>query len=192
METSAQSISRLLQRWSEGDRAALDDLMPQVYDELRRIAHRHLARQAPGRTLQTTALIHEAYLRLAGQEEKQWENRAHFFGVAAQAMRHILVDAARARCRDKRGGGARHVSLDEALTLGPEAGRELVALDDALNSLAKLDARKSRVVELRFFGGLAEPDIAALLQISQRTVSSDWRLARAWLLRQLDQNRRGE
>lgn len=187
METAFPPISQLLQRWSRGDRAALDELLPLVYDELHRIAHRYIAQQAPGHTLQTTALLHEAYLRLAGQEEKQWENRAHFFGVAAQAMRHILVDYARAQVRDKRGGGAQRISLDDALTLGPEHSAELIALNDALTDLAKLDERQSRIVELRFFGGLTEPEIATLLQVSQRTVSSDWRLARAWLLRQMDQ-----
>jgi len=190
--TSGQPISQLLQRWNDGDRAALEELTPLVYGELHRMAHRYIAQQLPGHTLQTTALIHEAYLKLAGHAEKQWENRAHFFGVAAQAMRHILVDYARTQSREKRGGGARAVSLDEALTLGPQQGRELVALDDALNDLAKLDLRKSRVVELRFFGGLEEPEIAAVLNVSQRTVSSDWRMARAWLLRQLDQTRAGE
>ncbi|MFN0122415.1 MAG: sigma-70 family RNA polymerase sigma factor [Blastocatellia bacterium] len=187
MDTSLQPISQLLQRWSQGDRAALDELTPMVYDELHRIAHRYIAQQAPGHTLQTTALLHEAYLRLVGQEEKHWENRAHFFGVAAQAMRHILVDHARTNLRAKRGGGAVRLSLDEALTLGPQQSAELVALHDALTELAKFDERQCRVVELRFFGGLTEPDIAAVLQISQRTVSSDWRLARAWLLRQIDQ-----
>lgn len=186
MEPSLQPISQVLQRWSQGDHAALEELMPLVYDELHRIAHRYIAQQAPGHTLQTTALLHEAYLRLAGQEEKHWENRAHFFGVAAQAMRHILVDYARAQLRDKRGGGALQLSLDDALTLGPEHSAELIALNDALTDLAKLDERQSRIVELRFFGGLTEPEIATLLQVSQRTVSSDWRLARAWLLRQMD------
>ena len=191
METSLQPISQMLQRWSSGDRAALEELMPLVYDELHRIAHRYIAQQAPGHTLQTTALLHEAYLRLAGQEEKHWEHRAHFFGVAAQAMRHILVDYARAQLREKRGGGALRLSLDgaldDALALGPEQSAELMALHDALTDLAKLDARQSQIVELRFFGGLTEPEIATLLQVSQRTVSSDWRLARAWLLRQMDQ-----
>ena len=186
METPTSPISQLLRRWSQGERAALDELMPLVYDELRRMAHRYIAQQAPGHTLQTTALIHEAYLRLLGQEEKQWENRAHFFGVAAQAMRHILVDYARTQCRDKRGGGAPQVSLDEALTLSPGHERELVALDDALTALAKLDQRQSQVVELRFFGGLAEAEIAQVLQVSVRTVSGDWSLARAWLLHELD------
>ena len=187
METSIQPISQMLKRWGRGDPTALEELMPLVYDELHRIAHRYIAQQSPGHTLQTTALLHEAYLRLVGQEEKQWENRAHFFGVAAQAMRHILVDYARAQLRDKRGGGAMRLSLDEALTLGPEHSAELIALNDALTDLAELDERQSKIVELRFFGGLTEPEIATLLQVSQRTVSSDWRLARAWLLRQMDQ-----
>ena len=194
MDTSPQPISQMLQRWGQGDRAALEELMPLVYDELHRIAHRYIAQQAPGHTLQTTALLHEAYLRLVGQEEKHWENRAHFFGVAAQAMRHILVEYARAQLRDKRGGGALRLSLDgaldKALTLGPEQSAELVALHDALTELAKFDERQCRIVELRFFGGLTEPEIAAVLQVSQRTVSSDWRLARAWLLRQIDQTKK--
>ena len=187
METAEQPISQMLRRWSQGDHNALAELMPLVYDELHRIAHRYIAQQTPGHTLQTTALLHEAYLRLAGQEEKQWENRAHFFGVASQAMRHILVDYARSQLREKRGGGAQRLSLDDALTLGPEHSAELVALHDALTELARLDERQSKIVELRFFGGLTEPEIATILQVSQRTVSSDWRLARAWLLRQLDQ-----
>ncbi len=187
METSLQPISQLLQRWSQGDHIAFDELMPVVYDELRRIAHRYLAQQSPGHTLQTTALVHEAYLRLAGQEDKQWENRAHFFGVAAQAMRHILVDYARAQLREKRGGGAQRISLDDGSMIGTEHSGELVALDDALTDLAKLNARQSRIVELRFFGGLTELEIATLLQISPRTISNEWRMARAWLLRQLDQ-----
>ncbi len=187
METSLQPISQLLQRWSQGDRTALDELTPLVYNELHRIAHRYIAQQAPGHTLQTTALLHEAYLRLAGQEENQWENRAHFFGVAAQAMRHILVDYARAQLREKRGGGAQRISLDEGFAIGTEQSGEIIALHDALTELAKLDERQSKIVELRFFGGLTEPEIATILQVSQRTVSSNWRLARAWLLRQLDQ-----
>ncbi len=191
METASQPISQLLQRWSQGDRAAFDELTPLVYDELRRIAHRYMAQQSPGHMLQTTALINEAYLRLGRQEEKCWGNRAHFFAVAAQAMRHILVDDARAQRRDKRGGGAQQLSLDEALTLGPERSAELVALDDALTVLAKLDERQSQIVELRFFGGLTEAEISEVLQVSMRTVSSDWSLARAWLLRELDQSAQG-
>jgi len=157
-----------------------------VYDELRRMARRYMRGQPVGHTLQTTALIHEAYLRLVGQEEKHWENRAHFFGVAAQAMRHILVDHARARNMAKRGGGAHQVSLDEALTIGPEGSDDLVALNDALTALAELDQRQSQVVELRFFGGLTEEEIGEVLKVSARTVRSDWRLARSWLLRELD------
>jgi RNA polymerase sigma factor (TIGR02999 family) len=185
MKTSAASISQLLQRWSEGDRGALDQLTPLVYAELRRMARRYMHQQHVGHTLQTTALIHEAYLRLVGQDEKHWENRAHFFGVAAQTMRHILVDYARARKMTKRGGGAHPVSLDEALTIGPERGQDLVALNDALDALAKLDERQSKVVELRFFGGLTEEEISEVLKVSTRTVRSDWRLARSWLLREM-------
>ncbi len=190
METSAPSVSQLLQRWSEGDRDALDQLTPLVYDELHRMARRYMQQQPIGHTLQTTALIHEAYLRLIGQREKHWENRAHFFGVAAQAMRHILVDYARARKMAKRGGGAHQVSLDEVLTIGPECGPQvnddLVALSDALTALAALDPRQSQIVELRFFGGLTEEEIGEVLKVSARTVRSDWRLARSWLLRELD------
>jgi RNA polymerase sigma factor (TIGR02999 family) len=189
MEPPSQTVSQLLQRWSDGDSEALDQLAPMVYGELRLMARRYMRRQASGHTLQTTALIHEAYLRLVGQEEKRWENRAHFFGVAAQAMRHILVDYARARNMDKRGGGAQRVSLDEALTVGPAPEADLVALDDALTALAKLDARQSQIVELRFFGGLTEEEIGEVLKVSARTVRSDWRLARLWLLRELDRKR---
>jgi len=185
MESSPPSVSHLLQRWSAGDGTALDELMPLVYGELRRLARRYMRHQAAGHTLQTTALIHEAYLRLAGPEDKHWENRAHFFAVAAQAMRHILVDYARARKMAKRGGGAVQVSLDEALTPGAGRSAELVALDEALTVLAQLNERQGRVVELRFFGGLTEEEIGAVLQVSSRTVRSDWRVARLWLRREL-------
>ena len=185
METSSQQLSHLLQRWSDGDSEALDQLMPLVYGELRRMARRYMGQQPAGHTLQTTALIHEAYLRLVGQEEKRWENRAHFFGVAAQAMRHILMDYARTQNRAKRGGGALQVSLDEALTFCTERSAELVALDDALTELAKLDERQSRVVELRFFGGLSIEETAEVLNVSAGTVRRDWSLARAWLHREL-------
>ncbi|MGH9832530.1 MAG: ECF-type sigma factor [Blastocatellia bacterium] len=145
-----------------------------------------------GHTLQTTALIHEAYLRLVGQGEKHYENRAHFFGVAAQAMRHILVDYARARKMSKRGGGAHQVSLDEAMIISPAGSDDLVALNDALDALAVLDQRQSRIVELRFFGGLTEEEISEVLKVSARTVRSDWRLARSWLLRELDREKRDD
>src|SRR5215471_173482 len=189
MEISSPQVTQLLQRWSDGDREALEQLTPLVYGELRLMARRYMRRQPTDHTLQTTALIHEAYLRLVGQEEKRWENRAHFFGVAAQAMRHILVDYARAQNMAKRGGGAQQVSLDEALTVCPDSGAELVALDDALTALAKLDERQSQVVELRFFGGLTEEEIGEVLKVSARTVRSEWRLARLWLLRELDRKR---
>jgi RNA polymerase sigma-70 factor (ECF subfamily) len=192
MDNPDQSVSQLLQRWSEGDQGALDQLTPMVYDELRRMARRYMRQQPAGHTLQTTALIHEAYLRLVGQREKQWENRAHFFAVAAQAMRHILVDYARARKMAKRGGSAHQVSLDEALIIGAVGGDDLVALNDALNELAKLDRRQSQVVELRFFGGLTEEEIGEVLKVSSRTVRSDWRLARSWLLRELDREKQND
>jgi RNA polymerase sigma factor (TIGR02999 family) len=192
MDNSAPSVSQLLQRWNEGDQGALDQLTPLVYDELRRMARRYMKQQPAGHTLQTTALIHEAYLRLVGQKEKQWGNRAHFFAVAAQAMRHILVDYARARKMAKRGGGAHQVSLDEALVISPEGGDDLVALNDALDALAKLDRRQSQVVELRFFGGLTEEEIGEVLKVSSRTVRSDWRVARSWLMRELDREKRDD
>lgn len=189
METSSQSVSLLLQRWSGGDNEALNELIPLVYAELRRMARRYMRRQVGGHTLQTTALINEAFLRLVGQNETQWENRAHFFGVAAQAMRHILVDYARTRNVAKRGGGVQQVQLDQALTISPEHDADLVALDDALNELAKLDQRRCLVVELRFFGGLTEEEIGTVLKVSTRTVRNDWSFARAWLLRELDRKR---
>ena len=186
METSSQSVSYLLQRWSGGDRAALDQLLPLVYDELHRMARRYMQQQPDGHTLQTTALIHEAYLRLMGQEEKYWENRAHFFGVAAQAMRHILVDYARARQTAKRGGEARTVTLEEAVFVSDERAAEVVALDDALVELARLAPRQSSVVELRYFGGLSVTEIAEVLQVSTDTVTRDWNQAKAWLYRALN------
>jgi RNA polymerase sigma-70 factor, ECF subfamily len=152
------------------------------------MARRYMRGQPAGHTLQTTALIHEAYLRLVGQEEKHWKNRAHFFGVAAQAMRHILVDYARARNAAKRGGEARAVSLDETAVVTRERAAELVALDDALRGLAELAPRQSRVVELRYFGGLSVEETAEVLKVSAETVTRDWRMAKAWLLRELQQD----
>jgi len=186
IESSPQSISLLLQRWSNGDSRALEQLMPLVYGELRRMARRYMAQQPSSHTLQTTALIHEAYLRLAGQEEKRWENRAHFFGVAAQAMRHILVDYARARNTGKRGGEARTVSLEEAAIVSKERAAGLVALDDALAELAQLSPRQGRVVELRYFGGLSVEETAEVLKVSLDTVTRDWSQAKAWLHRELN------
>jgi RNA polymerase sigma factor (TIGR02999 family) len=186
METSSQSLSLLLQRWSNGDSGAFEQLMPLVYGELRRMARRCMGQQPSSHTLQATALIHEAYLRLVGQEEKHWENRAHFFGVAAQAMRHILVDYARARNTGKRGGEARTVSLEEAAIVSKERAAELVALDDALAELARLSPRQGRVVELRYFGGLSVEETAEVLKVSVDTVTRDWRQAKAWLHRELN------
>jgi RNA polymerase sigma factor (TIGR02999 family) len=184
MTDSPEEISRLLIAWSDGEQAALDELVPLVYEELRRIARRY--RRDGNNTLQTTALVHEAFLRLAGTEGTQWQNRAHFFGVAARAMRHILVDHARARCAFKRGGAVRSVSLDPDL-LSQERAASLVALDEALSALAALAPRQSRVVELRYFGGLSVNETAGVLGVSPETVTRDWRVAKSWLLRELTQ-----
>ena len=185
MTVSSNQITQLLAAWSSGDETAMDQLMPLVYGELRRIARRYMAGQRAGHTLQTTALIHEAYLKLVGQGERRWQNRAHFFGVAAQAMRHILVDYARARHADKRGGEAQAVSLDEATASTGTQAAEIVALDDALRRLAEVAPRQSRVVELRYFGGLNVEEAAEVLKVSPETVTRDWRMAKAWLLRDL-------
>lgn len=182
-----EEITQLLLAWGKGDEEAFDRLMPLVYDEMRKIARRYMSRQRPDHTLQTTALVNEAYLRLIDSSKVQWQNRAHFYAISAQLMRRILVDFARARTNQKRGGGAQKVVLDEALTLTSEPGADLIALDDALNELAKLDRRQSQIVELRYFGGLSEDETAEILDISARTVRRDWSLARAWLYRQLNQ-----
>jgi len=184
MENS--SLSHLLKRWSDGDREALEELAPKVYAELHRMAARHMRKQTPGHTLQTTALIHEAYLRLVGQTEKGWKNRLHFFGVAAQAMRHILVDYARARTTDKRGGRVRAVLLEEAAIVSAPRAAELIALDDALTQLTTLSPRQGRVVELRYFAGLSLEETAEVLKVSEDTVTRDWRQAKAWLHRELN------
>lgn len=185
INSDVKDVTKLLEAWSDGDGAALEQLMPLVYDELRRMAKRYMNSQPSGHTLQTTALIHEAYLKLAENREKHWQNRAHFFAVAAQAMRHILVDRARARKAEKRGGAAQKVSLEEAAIISNERISEVIALDDALKNLEKEDARKSRVVELRYFGGLSVEETAEVLKISSETVMRDWRFAKTWLLREL-------
>ncbi|MCI0389306.1 MAG: sigma-70 family RNA polymerase sigma factor [Acidobacteria bacterium] len=182
---STHEITNLLLAWGDGDRCALEKLTPLVYQELHRLAQCYLRGERAGHTLQTTALVHEAYLRLIDVNRVRWESRTHFFAISAQLMRQILVDFARSRRSLKHGGGAQQVALDEALTIAPERGAELVAIDDALTALAKLDQRQSKVVELRFFGGLTEAEIAEVLQVSPRTVSSDWSLARSWLLREM-------
>ena len=185
METSSHDVTQLLQAWSVGEPDALAKLTPLVYQELRRLAQCYMAQERPGQTLQATALVHEAYLRLVGVKKLNWQNRAQFFGVSAQFMRRILVDRARSRRSLKRGGDAQPVSFDEALVLSPEPGQDLVALDDALKTLATMDPRRSRVVELRFFGGLTVEETAEVLHVSPETVMHDWKLAKAWLLREL-------
>ncbi|MEQ1603336.1 MAG: sigma-70 family RNA polymerase sigma factor [Pyrinomonadaceae bacterium] len=181
----SREISLLLADWSEGDEVALEQLMPLVYDELRRLARGYMRRQPSGHTFQTTELIHEAYLKLAKNDAQNWKNRAHFFGVAAKAMRHILVDYSRAKHSQKRGGWQERVTLTEMTANSSDSSKDMIALDDALNDLAELDQRKSRVVELRYFGGLSNEEIAAVLQVSIDTVKRDWRFARNWLLREL-------
>lgn len=185
MANTTHEVTKLLADWSNGDQLALGELMQLVEGELRQMAHRYMARQNPGHTLQTTALINEAFVKLVGQPDKHFQNREHFFGVAASAMRHILVDYARSKQYGKRGGGAPVVSLDEALTVSEERAAELVALDDALKELAKFDARKAQVVELRFFGGLSVEETAKALNVSEITVIRDWGLAKSWLYREL-------
>jgi RNA polymerase sigma factor (TIGR02999 family) len=178
-------VTQLLLAWSQGDEGALQKLIPMVYRELRRLAHRYMARERPGHTLQTTALIHEAYQRLIDTPHVGWQDRAHFYAVCAQLMRRILVDYARARRYQKRGGGTQLFALDEASLPPLERGRDLVALDEALTSLARIDPRKAQVVELRFFGGLTGDETAAVLKISPDTVLRDWKVAKVWLLREL-------
>ena len=176
-----KEVTQLLIAWSNGEEEALEKLVPLIYDELRRIARRYMKREPAGHTLQTTALVNEAYLRLIEQKGMKWQNRAHFFAISAQLMRRILVSMARARHANKRGGEARQVSLDEALVISEERAAELVALDEAMNELAALDPRRSRVVELRYFGGLSVEETAEVLNISPETVMRDWKRAKAWL-----------
>jgi RNA polymerase sigma-70 factor, ECF subfamily len=178
-------ITELLAEWSGGNQAALDELYPLVYDELHRLARRYMSRERKGHTLQTTALINEAYVRLVDQRNVQWANRSHFFAISAQIMRRILIDHARRHQYAKRGGGAQQVSLDESAIVALEDLSEILRLDEALQSLAELDPRRSRVVELRYFGGLNNEEIAGVLNISENTVIRDWNMARAWLYRQL-------
>lgn len=181
-------LTHLLLDWGKGDKDALDKLMPLVYDELRSLARRYLSRESAGHTLQTTALVNEAYLRLIDQSRVQWQNRAHFFAICAQMMRRILVDHARKQHYAKRGGGAVRLSLDDVAMLSKEKAAELVALDEALEKLAEMDSRRSRVVELRFFGGLNNEEIASVLGISANTVMRDWNLAKAWLYKTVTKN----
>jgi RNA polymerase sigma factor (TIGR02999 family) len=180
-------ITQLLAKWRDGNQSALDELYPLVYDELHRLARRYMSRERKGHTLQTTALINEAYVRLVDQKNVHWENRSHFFAISAQIMRRILIDHARRHAYAKRGGGAQQVSLEEAAAVTPNPSRELVRLDEALKSLAEMDPRRSQVVELRYFGGLNNEEIAGVLKISANTVTRDWNMARAWLYQQLSE-----
>ncbi len=178
---TTDQITRLLAGWGRGDPAALDELTPLIYDELHRIAHRYMQRERPGHTLQTSALINEAYIRLIDQREGRWQNRAHFFAIASKLMRRILVDRARSKGYAKRGGNAQQVSLDERVAIAGGRETDLVALDDALKDLEALDERKSRIVDMRFFGGMSLEEVAEALRISVPTVEREWRAARAWL-----------
>jgi RNA polymerase sigma-70 factor, ECF subfamily len=184
-----EEVTDLLLAWGRGDRSALDRLIPLVYEELRRLAHRYMGQERPGHTLQTTALVNEAYLRLIDASRVRWQNRAHFFAVSAQLMRRILVDFARAHRNLKRGGAAQQVSLDEALPVAREPDADLVALDEALTALAAIDPRQARAVELRFFGGLSVDEAAEVLKVSPETVHRDWRVAKVWLLRELSRGK---
>ena len=189
MTVNADDLTGLLIEWGQGDKAALDRLTPLVYDEIRRIAHRYVQREREGETLQTTALVNEAYLRLAGSANVQWQNRSHFFAVTAQVMRRILIDHARRRQYVKHGGDVQRVAFDaaisEAALMSEPRAAELLALDEALDEFAKLDPRKSRVVELRYFGGLSIEETAEVLAVSPMTVRRDWRAAKAWLFRRM-------
>jgi len=184
-DPSPQQVTQLLVAWGGGDSAALDELMPLVYEELRRLAHQCMRRERPGHTLQTSALVNEACLRLVDQKNIHWQDRAHFLGIAARLMRQVLVDYARKRRYAKRGGDARRVPLDEAMIVSEERAADVVALDDALKSLAEIDPRKSQMVELRFFGGLSIEETAAVLKVSPGTVMREWTLAKAWLRREM-------
>jgi len=184
-DASSHDVSRLLARWQDGDEAALQELVPIVHEELRRLARRQMAGERPGHTLQPTALVNEAYLRLVNLKQMQWQDRAHFFAMAARLMRRILVDFARSRGYQKRGGGAAQVSFTRALDVVAAQPTDVVALDGALEALAQVDERKSRVVELRFFGGLSVEETAEVLNVSRETVKRDWTFAKMWLLRHL-------
>jgi RNA polymerase sigma factor (TIGR02999 family) len=185
MEPRPGEVSVLLAAWTNGNEAARDELIPLIYDELRRLAGRHMAQERSDHSLQATALVHEVYVRLTDQRQVHWQNRAHFFALASRLMRRILVDHARARQSAKRGGDARHVSLDEAMVVSEETAADLVALDAALTRLAAMDSRKCEVVELRYFGGLTLEEVAEVLKISPITVRRDWSTAKAWLYRDI-------
>jgi RNA polymerase sigma factor (TIGR02999 family) len=184
--SEADHVTDLLLKWSNGDQAALDELMPLIHGELRRLAHRYMSRERDGHTLQTTALVNEAYLRLVNRQRMQWQNRAHFFAIAAQSMRSILVDHARTQAAAKRGGGAGKIEFDEALVVSQERAAEVVAVDEALRRLAEIDPLQSRLVELRFFGGLTIEETAKVLELSPATIKREWTTAKAWLFQELN------
>lgn len=186
-----REVTQLLLRWRAGDADAVEELMPLVYDELRRLAHHHLWHERDGHTLHTTDLVHEAFINLVGHDQTPWQNRAHFFAVAARVMRHILIDYARQRKRTKRGGGRPHLSLDRAVVFSEDRVEELLSLDQALSQLETVDQRLCRVVECRYFGGLTIEETAEVLEISPATVKRDWLMAKAWLRRSLDGNSEG-
>ncbi len=188
-EHSPEEVTQLLRAWCGGDQAALNRLMPLIHDELHRLAHHYMLRERAGHTLQTTALVNEAYLRLINADRIPWQNRAHFFAISANLMRRVLVDFARSRGYQKHGGNAVKVELDEGRMPSPGRGAEVLAIDDALNALAAFDPREAKVVELRFFGGLSEEEIAEVLGISARTVKRDWVVAKAWLKREMKHGR---
>jgi RNA polymerase sigma factor (TIGR02999 family) len=181
MASDPDNVNRLLLEWSGGNQQALEEMLPLIYDELRHLAHNFLYRERPGHTLQTTALVHEAYLKLIDQRDARWQNRAHFFAIAAQAMRRILIDSARKHVADKRGGGGEKVSLEEVASISLEPDNNLLALDQALNGLAEIDPQQSRIIELRYFGGLTIEETAEVMKLSPATIKREWAMARAWL-----------
>ena len=186
MSSPRDDVTQLLHRWAYGDRGALDELMPLIYRELHKLAKRHMTQQEPGHTLQTTAIIHEAYLKLGGSSDKDWENRGHFFQVAAKAMRHVLVDYARTRRAAKRGGDVRIEQLDDAADVGNARSAEMITLDDALTALARQYPRQAEVIQLRYFGGLSVEETARTLKLSPETIARDWRFAKAFLRSELN------
>src|SRR5712692_9921885 len=189
MSADTDNINQLLADWGNGNQQALEELLPLIYEELRRLAHNFLYRERPGHTLQTTALVHEAYLKLIDQRDVRWQNRAHFFAIAAQAMRRILIDSARKHAAVKRGSGAEKVSLDDAPQISLESDASLLALDEALNALAEIDPEQSRIVELRYFGGLTIEEAAEVMNCSPATIKREWAIARAWLYKAIASRR---
>jgi RNA polymerase sigma factor (TIGR02999 family) len=188
MTQDSHEVTQLLIQWSNGDKAALDKLMPLIYAELRQLARHYMKSERSGHTLQTTALVNEAYLRLINRKQVHWQNRSHFFAIAAQLMRSILVDHARSHAYAKRGGGARKIALDDAMVVSQQRATEVVALDDALKRLAEIDPQQSRIVELRFFGGLTIEETAEVLRLSPATIKREWGTAKAWLYHELNKN----